>query len=523
MLTRAMALPRRLLHGGVAGDARAAGGRQIASNVVVQLVARAITMAISVVTVSLTARTLHPNGYGVWSGVSSYIALFSVLTDLGFTTAAMQRMAAEPEREGEWLGALAVSRTAFSFVVMAICAAAVPLLLSDSGHRHAIAFILTVTILSTGSTALMAVFQSRLRAGLVLAFTILQGVLWLGAVLALAFTHASVVQFAIAYTLVIGVVAILQVAATERRVHIAWRAGRRLWRPLLRVALPLGIASILITVYYQVDSVLLLQIAGAREAGVYGAAYAFLSPLAFLPAAVMSSFFPVLSAVHRDDPPRVRRLVQIAAETMAVISLPILAGTIALSDQIVRLLYGPAFARSGSAAADPDDRLRLDLLWLACRLSGADPQSTVAACALLRLGCRRERGLEPSVDTPLRRKWIGLGNRRNGVANDDSDARDGPVEPAHADYAVEAVACANARCGNDRRNDARPATGPVPCRATWRSVLCLGPRAAAYRGRRCAACAAPRAATSLTSAGRKRGSLASSAAAADGPQRERTV
>ena len=60
----------------------------------------------------------------------------------------------------------------------------------------------------------------------------------------------------------------------------------------------------------------------------------------------MSSFFPVLSAVHAHDPARVRRLVQRAAELMTVISLPILAVTIALSDQIVDLLYGDQFART---------------------------------------------------------------------------------------------------------------------------------------------------------------------------------
>ncbi len=41
-----------------------------------------------------------------------------------------------------------------------------------------------------------------------------------------------------------------------------------------------------------------------------------------------------------------RRLVQIAADVMAVVSLPVLAVTVALSDQIVALLYGPEFAAS---------------------------------------------------------------------------------------------------------------------------------------------------------------------------------
>jgi O-antigen/teichoic acid export membrane protein len=192
----------------------------------------------------------------------------------------------------------------------------------------------------------MTVFQSRLRAGLVLSFTMLQGVLWLTAVAALAATHASVVAFAVATTVIAAVIAVLQVQATRRFAHIAWRAGMLLWRRLTRVAIPLGVAGVMITIYYQVDSVLLLQISGAREAGIYGAAYGFLSPMNFLPAAVMASFFPVLSAVYRHDPARARRLVQICAEIMAVIGLPILAGTLALSGPIIHFVYGPRFSEA---------------------------------------------------------------------------------------------------------------------------------------------------------------------------------
>jgi O-antigen/teichoic acid export membrane protein len=343
MVSKARALPRLLMQGGAAGDAGAAHGRQIASNVAVQVLARAITMAISVVTVSLTARTLDPTGYGVWSGVSSYIGLFSVLTDLGVTTAAMQRMAAQPERESEWLGALAGARTLMSLVAMGLCAASIPFLLTDTDNSHTVAFIMTTTILATGAAALMTVFQSRLRAALVLSLAVLQSLLWLCIVIALAVDNASVETFAVAYALLIAAMAVLQIQTTRRLAHIAWRAGRKLWRPLLRVAIPLAIAGVMITIYYQVDSVLLLQIAGPKEAGIYGAAYGFLGPLAFLPAAVMSSLFPVLAAVHHRDPQRTRRLVQTCAEVMGALALPILAGTIALSGPIIDLMYGANF------------------------------------------------------------------------------------------------------------------------------------------------------------------------------------
>ena len=192
----------------------------------------------------------------------------------------------------------------------------------------------------------MSVFNSRLRSGLALSFGVLQNFLWLGVVVAFYVKGASVVEFAIANTVLIAVICTLQIRTAHRHAHIAWRAGRALWKPLMKVAVPLGIASVLITIYYQIDAVLLLQLSSEEEAGFYGAAYRFMAPLLVLPAAVMSSFFPVLSAANVADPARVRRLVQRAAELMTVISLPALAGAVVLSGPIVEALYGADFSRT---------------------------------------------------------------------------------------------------------------------------------------------------------------------------------
>ncbi|HXE44390.1 MAG TPA: flippase [Conexibacter sp.] len=340
---RIRTLPRRFLSGGRAGDAGGAGGRTIATNISTQLVLRLVTMPIGALTVPLTARALSPDGFGVWTAASAYTGIFAVLTDLGLTTVAMQRMAAEPEREAQWLGALAGMRLLLSLIALVVCAACVPIFLHTG---HATAWILTLTILSTGGSALMSVFNSRLRSGLALSFSVVQSFLWLGVTIAFFVVGASVNAFAAAYIIVLAIVCTLQVAATYRYAHIDWRGGRALWKPLMKVAVPLGIASILITIYYQIDQVLLLQLSSTHEVGIYGAGYRFLSPLLLLPAAVMSSFFPVLSAVHKHDPDRVRRLVQRAAELLMMISLPVLATTIALAHPIVHVMFGRGYART---------------------------------------------------------------------------------------------------------------------------------------------------------------------------------
>jgi O-antigen/teichoic acid export membrane protein len=345
MLTRVKALPRRLLHGGAAGDASVAGGRQIASNMAVQLAARGITMAIGVVTVALTARTLDPKGYGVLNGTASYVGLFAAFTDLGFMIAVTQRMAAEPERESAWLGALMGARTTFALVATAACALTIPLL-NNVDDTHIVGWITTLTILSSGPQALMALFQSRLRAPVILTFSLAQSVLWLFIVLGLAATGASTAEFAAANVGVLVIIGVAQIQTTRRFAHIAWREGRKLWRSLLGVALPMGLASAFIIIYIRIDSVLLLQKAGPHEAGIYAASYQFLTPLILLPAAVMSSIFPVISAIYGEDRARVGRLVQVGADFMAIISLPILAIAIALSDPIIHLIYGQGYARS---------------------------------------------------------------------------------------------------------------------------------------------------------------------------------
>jgi O-antigen/teichoic acid export membrane protein len=334
--------------GGRPGEAARAGPRRLAINVGAQLLARVATMAISVVTVSLTARTLGRAGYGVWSGASSFIGLFSVLIDLGFVNAATQRMAAEPEREARWLGALALALVVQTAFACLLAVGLVPLVLRETHSSRLVAAILAATLLASAAQALMAVFHSRLRAPLVLTLNVFQSLLWMVATVVLAAVHGSVVAFAGAYSGILLGVAALRLRLTSSRAEVDLRGGRALWRELAAVAVPLGIASIFISVYYQIDSVLLLELRGARETGVYGAAYNFLSPLTFLPAAVMSSFMPVIAAVKGSDPQRSRQLIGRAAELMAAIGLPVVAVGFALSGPIVSLIYGHDFHRAAS-------------------------------------------------------------------------------------------------------------------------------------------------------------------------------
>lgn len=332
--------------GGRPGEARTATGQRIASQATLQLAVRSLNVGVGVVTLALLARSLGTSNFGVWATALAYVGLFSWLTDFGFAQVGIQRMAAEPERESEWLGALAAMRTLGALVALVVCIGGIPLLLDEGADIRPVTLVLSLTVLTGVPLALRAVFNSRMRAGVNMALMTLQSLTWLGAVIAVDVTNGGLLEFAWAFNAVALFAGILQILVTRRLATVAIRAGRRLWRPLLRVAAPLGVAGILVTIYYRIDSVLIFNLRGAEEAGIYGAAYRILDPLHILPTAVMSSIFPVLASAYGRDRERVRRLAQAGIDYLALVSLPIFAGSIVLAGPLIDAIFGGGFERS---------------------------------------------------------------------------------------------------------------------------------------------------------------------------------
>lgn len=331
--------------GGRPGDAARAGGRRIALTAVTQIVFRGMNVGLGVATYAILARSLGPSDFGVWATALAFVSLFQFLTDFGVEQVGIQRMSQEPEREAEWLGAVLGVRSLGAVGASLICLAALQLL-SEEGNVRVVGMVLAITILGTAPGSLLAVFESRLRAGVTMTLLTLQSLSWFGGVVLVAVLGGDVLDYAWAFVVAAIITSLGHLVATRRFARVALRRGRELWRPMVRVALPLGIAGVMSTIYYRIDAVLVFELASAREAGFYGAAYRFLDPLHLFPMGVMGAIFPVLAAVHGRDPERVRRLVQAGADYLAVVSLPILAGSLALSGPLVRLVFGPGFERA---------------------------------------------------------------------------------------------------------------------------------------------------------------------------------
>ena len=142
---------------------------------------------------------------------------------------------------------------------------------------------------------------------------------------------------------------------------VHFRHSRPLWPDLLRQGLPVGIGGLLTLGYGYVDQVIVFEIAGVRDAGLYGAVYRIYERIQFLPAAIMTTLFPLFVTARDHDPERVRRLFHTAVDYLLLTSLPALAITLAgpRGDHAPAVRGRLRRRRAGAAAADGHLRRRL--------------------------------------------------------------------------------------------------------------------------------------------------------------------
>jgi O-antigen/teichoic acid export membrane protein len=189
----------------------------------------------------------------------------------------------------------------------------------------------------------------QVRNVVVTAIEVGNGVLWAAAVALVALLDGGLVAIATAFLVVSTITNVAFIVLALRASPVHFRSSRPLWPALLRQGLPVGIGGLLTLGYGYVDQVIVFELAGVYDAGLYGAVYRIYERIQFLPAAIMTTLFPLFVAARDTDRDRVRRLFRTAIDYLLLTSLPALAITLAGYDDITVLLFGDDFAEAGPA------------------------------------------------------------------------------------------------------------------------------------------------------------------------------
>ena len=324
--------------------------RQVAWNTVAQTLARFAVLGLGVVVTTLLTRYLGVSSYGDYVIVSVYVTLFALVFDWGIPTM-LARELPRTEDPQALVGKTVALRLTLSVPVALLAAALAFVLYGGEGEEQArngiliaLPTILAVALMNT----LTPVFQVRLRMDRVALAEIASQTLGAGVLIMLVLLDRSFYELIAATVLGSAAYAALVFLFSRRLMRVRLSVDPAVWRGILRVALPLGLAVVVGTIYFRADALLLSVLKDSEEVGIYGVAYRFYEMTVPFPAFFLAPVFPLMSAaaVSVAGPAEFVGLLQRSFDVLVIAAAGIVALAVPLAPDLVRLVAGHEFADS---------------------------------------------------------------------------------------------------------------------------------------------------------------------------------
>ena len=118
-------------------------------------------------------------------------------------------------------------------------------------------------------------------------------------------------------------------------------------RSLLKQSWPLIISAVMVSIYMKIDAVM-LKSQGSVEVGIYSAAARLSESWYFIPIAIVTSVFPAIVQLRKNDPEKFERRMQNLYDLLVVISLPTAVVISFTADDVIRMIYGSRFPGAGA-------------------------------------------------------------------------------------------------------------------------------------------------------------------------------
>jgi PST family polysaccharide transporter len=304
-----------------------------------------LRMGVGLVVGIWIARFLGPEQFGLLSYSVAFVSLLGTVATLGLDGAVVRELVRSPERKDEILGVTFITKMAGGFLTLLVAVMAILLLRpAEPAVRWLVAVIAAGTVFQSFDV-IDFWFQSRVesRFGVYAknsAFLLVSAIK-----IALILSGAPLFAFALAGSLEVLLGAIgLTVAYRMTGQHLsAWKVTAQRFRQLVNDCWPLALASIAVMIYMKIDQVMLGEMVGDREVGVYGAAIRLSEVWYFIPVAIVASVSPSLIDARKVNLAlyyqRLSKLFRLLVGIALVIAIPM---TLA-SGYLARTVYGAGY------------------------------------------------------------------------------------------------------------------------------------------------------------------------------------
>lgn len=313
---------------------------------------RFLRMGMGLIVGVWVARYLGPAQYGELSYVIAFATFFQVVSLLGLDGVAVRDIAMNRRESAAILGTVFRYRLASSLVCWIL------LVISMALYRGADRQVLVMTVIVGASFVFQAVdtvdlwFQSQTRSKMTVLAKSFSYVASSLLKVTLILFHAPLLYFAVAGFVesVLSAIA-LYYSYTKFPAPFPWRYDRVFGRRLLTESWPYLLSGLAIMIYMRIDQIMLREMVGAHEVGIYTAVLPMSTMWYFVPMMVTQSVGPLIAQKKQTDQRGYFLSIKNMFSLMWWIVLPLCIGVALISIPLVKILYGSAYMQSAGVLA----------------------------------------------------------------------------------------------------------------------------------------------------------------------------
>lgn len=326
---------------------RASVRRNLAHMMNAQLVTWTMALVLSVV----IPRYLGPDTVGQFRLANSLWLLGRTLVAAGTTRYLQLEIARQGRRGLRFVGPVLLVRTG-GFVLVAILLG-VYSVVSDQGRTFEILMIIVAidSLFYLWTEAMTTAFVGLERMAVPALVNVVIRVTVTLTTLVVIILNGNVYAVGAAGGVGVALGLVILVRRLRPLTPIISRSDVQHGREVLAGSMPFMFSGAALILYQQIDIIVISWTADHAAIGWYGTADALFGSLLFPATVLTATIFPTLGRLTRDDPEGLRRIVQRGFTSLFLLAVPIGLGTVLVAPSFAPLLYGDAFAETGTVLA----------------------------------------------------------------------------------------------------------------------------------------------------------------------------
>jgi O-antigen/teichoic acid export membrane protein len=296
------------------------------------------------------ARYLGPTQYGLFGYAIAFAALFSSIAKLGLDNIVVRDLVYEPLKRNTLMGTAFYLKLFGAIAMLGVIAVAIQFTTNDAVTNLYI-FIIAAGAIFQSVEVVDFYFQSRVLSNIISICKLAQLLISSVIKIYLIVISAGLFWFVLVSLIDQIMLSIALFVAYKRQKlggffnHFNWIVARK----MLRDSWPLILSGLVIVIYMRIDQVMIKEMLGEKEVGVYTAAVRLSEIWYFIPTLITSSMFPSIINAKKDSNEQYSSRLQKIFTFLVWVSIFIAFLVTLLGNWLVIFLYGVEYQEASQA------------------------------------------------------------------------------------------------------------------------------------------------------------------------------